>query len=208
MSVDILFTYFPELSAKQKEQFEALGPLYADWNSKINVISRKDMDHFYMHHVLHSLAIAKVVKFKDFTEIMDAGTGGGFPGVPLAIMFPEAKFYLADSIGKKIKVVNEIIHAAEIKNVEAEQIRMEQVDRTFDFIISRAVTALPDFVKWTGYKFHRKSFNTIPNGILYLKGGEVKEELRQIKIFKKRVYPLYGYFPEPFFETKSLIHLY
>ncbi len=208
MSVDILFTYFPELSAKQKEQFEALGPLYADWNSKINVISRKDMAHFYMHHVLHSLAIAKVVRFKDFTEIMDAGTGGGFPGVPLAIMFPEAKFYLADSIGKKIKVVNEIIHAAEIKNVEAEQIRMEQVDRTFDFIISRAVTALPDFVKWTGYKFHRKSFNTIPNGILYLKGGEVKEELRQIKIFKKRVYPLYGYFPEPFFETKSLIHLY
>ncbi|PLX00091.1 MAG: 16S rRNA (guanine(527)-N(7))-methyltransferase RsmG, partial [Marinilabiliales bacterium] len=170
MSVDILFTYFPELSAKQKEQFEALGPLYADWNSKINVISRKDMAHFYMHHVLHSLAIAKVVRFKDFTEIMDAGTGGGFPGVPLAIMFPEAKFYLADSIGKKIKVVNEIIHAAEIKNVEAEQIRMEQVDRTFDFIISRAVTALPDFVRWTGYKFHRKSFNTIPNGILYLKG--------------------------------------
>jgi 16S rRNA (guanine527-N7)-methyltransferase len=123
-------------------------------------------------------------------------------------MFPEAKFYLADSIGKKIKVVNEIIHAAEIKNAETEQIRMEQVDRTFDFIISRAVTALPDFVKWTGYKFHRKSFNTIPNGILYLKGGDVKAELRQIKNFKKRIYPLYDYFPEPFFETKSLIHLY
>ena len=185
MSVDILITYFPELSAKQKEQFEALGPLYADWNSKINVISRKDMDHFYVHHVLHSLAIAKVVRFKDFTEIMDAGTGGGFPGVPLAIMFPEAKFYLADSIGKKIKVVNEIVNAVGIKNVEAEQIRMEQVDRTFDFIISRAVTALPDFVKWTAYKFHRKSFNNIPNGILYLKGGDVKEELKQIKNFKK-----------------------
>jgi 16S rRNA (guanine527-N7)-methyltransferase len=208
MSVDIVFTYFPELSSRQKEQFEALGPLYADWNSKINVISRKDMDHFYAHHVLHSLAITKVVRFKDFTEIMDAGTGGGFPGVPLAIMFPEAKFYLADSIGKKIKVVNEIIHAAEIKNAETEQIRMERVDRTFDFIISRAVTALPDFVKWTGYKFHRNSFNTIPNGILYLKGGDVKAELQQIKKFKKRVYPLYDYFPEPFFETKSLIHLY
>jgi 16S rRNA (guanine527-N7)-methyltransferase len=208
MSVDILFSYFPEISVRQKEQFEALGPLYADWNSKINVISRKDMDHFYAHHVLHSLAIAKVVRFKDFTEIMDAGTGGGFPGVPLAILFPEARFYLADSIGKKIKVVKEIVNAAEIKNVEAEQIRMEQVDRTFDFIISRAVTALPDFVKWTGYKFHRKSFNSIPNGILYLKGGEVKEELRQIKNFKKRVYPLYDYFSEPFFETKSLIHLY
>lgn len=208
MSVDIVFTYFPGLSSRQKEQFEALGPLYADWNSKINVISRKDMDHFYAHHVLHSLVIAKVVRFKDFTEIMDAGTGGGFPGIPLAIMFPEAKFYLADSIGKKIKVVNEIIHAAEIKNVEAEQIRMEQVDRTFDFIISRAVTALPDFVKWTGYKFHRKSFNTIPNGILYLKGGDVKAELQLIKNFKKRIYSLYDYFPEPFFETKSLIHLY
>jgi len=208
MSVDILFTYFPELSVIQKEQFEALGPLYADWNAKINVISRKDMDYLYEHHVLHSLAIAKVVKFKDFTEIMDAGTGGGFPGLPLAIMFPEAKFYLVDSIGKKIKVVNEIVSAVGIRNVEAEQIRMEQVDRTFDFIISRAVTALPDFVRWTGYKFHRKSFNTIPNGILYLKGGDVKEELREIKKFKKRIYPLYNYFPESFFETKSLIHLY
>lgn len=208
MSVDILMTYFPELTARQKEQFEALGPLYADWNSKINVISRKDMDHLYVHHVLHSLAIAKIVRFKDFTEIMDAGTGGGFPGVPLAIMFPEAKFYLADSIGKKIKVVNEIVNVVGIKNVEAEQIRMEQVDRTFDFIISRAVTALPDFVRWTGYKFHRKSFNAIPNGILYLKGGDVKEELRQIKNFKKRVYPLYDYFPETYFETKSVIHIY
>lgn len=208
MGVDVIFRYFPDLSATQKEQFEALGSLYADWNSKINVISRKDMDHFYAHHVLHSLAIAKMVRFKDFTEIMDAGTGGGFPGIPLAILFPEAKFYLVDSIGKKIKVVNEIANAAEIKNIEAEQIRMEQVDRTFDFIISRAVTALPDFVKWTAYKFHKKSFNAIPNGILYLKGGDVKEELRQIKNFKKRVYPLYDYFPEPYFETKSLIHLY
>ncbi len=208
MSVDILFNYFPELTAKQKAQFEALGPLYADWNSKINVISRKDMEHFYAHHVLHSLAIAKVVRFKDFTEIMDAGTGGGFPGVPLAIMFPEANFYLADSIGKKIKVVNEIVGSVGIKNVEAEQIRMEQVDRTFDFIISRAVTALPDFVRWTGYKFHRKSFNTIPNGILYLKGGDVKEELRQLKNFKKRTYPIHDLFSEPFFETKSVIHIY
>jgi 16S rRNA (guanine527-N7)-methyltransferase len=166
------------------------------------------MDHLYIHHVLHSLAIAKVVRFKDFTEIMDAGTGGGFPGVPLAIMFPEVKFYLADSIGKKIKVVNEIVGAVGIQNVEAEQIRMEQVDRTFDFIISRAVTALPDFVRWTGYKFHRKSFNAIPNGILYLKGGDVKKELNQIKNFKKRVYPLYDYFPEAYFETKSVIHIY
>lgn len=208
MSVDILLKYFPELSAKQKEQFEGLGPLYQDWNSKINVISRKDMDHFYEHHVLHSLAIAKIVSFKDFTEIMDAGTGGGFPGIPLAIMFPEVQFYLADSIGKKIKVVNEIVNAVGLKNVEAEQIRMEQVDRTFDFIISRAVTALPDFVKWTSYKFHRKSFNSIPNGILYLKGGDFKEELGQIKKLKKRVYSIYDYVPEVFFETKSIVHIY
>jgi len=208
MNVDIIFKYFPDLSANQKEQFTALGPLYEGWNAKINVISRKDMDNFYVHHVLHSLAIAKVIRFKDFTEIMDAGTGGGFPGVPLAIMFPEASFFLVDSIGKKIRVVNEVVKTLGIKNVEAEQIRMEQVDRTFDFIISRAVTALPDFVRWTSYKFHRKSFNSIPNGILYLKGGDVKEELKQIKKVKKRIYPLAEYFPEPVFETKSLINLY
>ena len=208
MNVDIIFKYFPDLSATQKEQFTALGSLYEGWNSKINVISRKDMDNFYVHHVLHSLAIAKVIRFKDFTKIMDAGTGGGFPGVPLAIMFPEASFFLVDSIGKKIRVVNEVVKTLGIKNVEAEQIRIEQVDRTFDFIISRAVTALPDFVRWTSYKFHRKSFNSIPNGILYLKGGDVKEELKQIKKLKKRIYPLSEYFPEPFFETKSLINLY
>lgn len=208
MGVDIVFSYFPNLSDKQQEQFAALYPLYEDWNAKINVISRKDMENFYEHHVLHSLAIAKVVQFKDFTEIMDAGTGGGFPGIPLAIMFPDAKFYLADSIGKKIKVVKEVVSALNLTNVEAEQIRMEQVDRTFDFIISRAVTALPDFVKWTGYKFHKKSFNSIKNGILYLKGGDVKGELQQIKKFKKRIYPISNNFEEPYFETKSVIQIY
>jgi 16S rRNA (guanine527-N7)-methyltransferase len=208
MGVDIIYKYFPELTAKQKEQFRALGPIYNEWNAKINVISRKDMENFYEHHVLHSLAIAKLVKFKDFTEIMDAGTGGGFPGIPLAILLPDAKFFLVDSIGKKIKVVHEVSKTLDLQNVEAEKVRMEQVDRTFDFIISRAVTALPDFVKWTRYKFHGKSFNVIPNGILYLKGGNFKPELQQIKKLKKKVYPLTDLFTEPFFETKSLIHLY
>ena len=208
MNSDIIFKYFPDLTENQKNQFEKLGELYAYWNARINVISRKDFENFYLHHVLHSLAIAKIVQFKDFTEIMDAGTGGGFPGIPLAIMFPQAKFYLVDSIGKKIKVVNEAITALKLKNVQAEQKRMEQVDRTFDFIISRAVTALPDFVKWTSYKFHKKSFNSIKNGILYLKGGDVNKELMAVKRHRKKVYELSAYFTEPFFETKKLIHIY
>ncbi len=208
MESDIIFNFFPDLTSFQKEQMAALHPLYEEWNAKINVISRKDMDNFYTHHVLHSLAIAKVVQLKDFTEIMDAGTGGGFPGIPLAIMFPEARFYLVDSIGKKIMVVNEVVNSLGLKNVEAEQLRMEQVDRTFDFIISRAVTALPDFVKWTRYKFHRKSFNTIPNGILYLKGGDITEELNQVKKMRKKLYHISAFFPDPFFETKKIVHLY
>ena len=208
MNPDIIFKYFPALSGRQKEQFIQLGELYNYWNARINVISRKDMDNFYLHHVLHSLAIAKLVPFKAYTEVLDAGTGGGFPGIPLAIMFPEASFHLVDSIGKKTKVVSEVAGSLGLENVKAEQLRVEQLDHTFDFIISRAVTSLPDFVRWVGYKFHRKSFNQIPNGILYLKGGDLKEELQLVKRYKKKVYSLDKYFDNPFFETKKLVHLY
>ena len=208
MGAEIISKYFPALNSRQKERFIELGELYTYWNARINVISRKDMNNFYLHHVLHSMAIARVVQFKAFTEVMDAGTGGGFPGIPLAILFPDVSFFLVDSTGKKIKVVNEVILKLGLKNVESGQIRMEQVDRSFDFIVSRAVTALPDMVKWTGYKFHRKSFNAIPNGILYLKGGDLKAELRMVKGFNKKVYRLSEYFQEPFFETKKLVHLF
>ncbi|MBC8321742.1 MAG: 16S rRNA (guanine(527)-N(7))-methyltransferase RsmG [Bacteroidetes bacterium] len=208
MNQELIFKYFPGLSEIQNDQIKHLGELYNYWNQQINVISRKDMDNFYLHHVLQSLSIAKVVEFKNFTEIMDAGTGGGFPGIPLAIMFPEVKFYLVDSVGKKIKVVNEVAQSLGLKNVEAEQIRMEQVDKTFDFIISRAVTSLSDFLRWTSYKFHNKSFNSIPNGILYIKGGDVKKELTEIKKFKKNIYNIFDYFNDDFFETKKVIHIF
>ncbi|MBN2638908.1 MAG: 16S rRNA (guanine(527)-N(7))-methyltransferase RsmG [Bacteroidales bacterium] len=211
MAVSLIFNYFPELTEKQKEQFLQLENLYQDWNSKINVISRKDMDSFYLHHVLHSLAIAKYVPFKAYTEIMDAGTGGGFPGIPLAILFPEAKFYLVDSIGKKIKVVQAVAEALGLENVEAEQIRMEQVNRTFDFVISRAVTDLEVFSKWTLYKIHSKSFNKVQNGIIYLKGTGVEEEIERVKKLAKikvRTTSLSKYFEEEFFETKQIVHVY
>jgi len=208
MDSQIIYKYFSGLSDKQKAQFDQLGELYTLWNKQINVISRKDMDNFYLHHVLHSLSIAKIVKFKDFTEVMDAGTGGGFPGLPLAIMFPDVNFFLVDSIGKKIKVVNEVSTSLGLKNLTAQQIRMEQVDKTFDFIISRAVTYLPDFMKWTGYKFHQKSFNKLKNGILYLKGGDISEEINAVKRFKTKTYNLNTHFQEEFFETKKLVHVY
>lgn len=207
MDPEIIFQYFPKLSDRQKEQFSELGSIYACWNARINLISRKDFDNFYIHHVLHSLAIAKVVRFKDFTEIMDAGTGGGFPGIPLAILFPGAYFYLVDSIGKKVNVVNQVAVTLGLSNVEAHQQRMEQVDKTFDFIVSRAVTNLPEFVKWTAYKFHKKSFNNIKNGILYLKGGDVAEELKSVKGLKQKIYSLSDIYEEEYFETKKLIHL-
>lgn len=208
MDSELIFKHFPDLSEKQKEQFSQLGELYYYWNQQINVISRKDIDNFYLHHVLHSLSIAKIVQFKDFTEVMDAGTGGGFPGIPLAIMFPDVNFVLVDSIGKKIKVVREVVTDLHLENVEVENLRIEQLDRTFDFIVSRAVTALPDFIKWTGYKFHQKSFNSIPNGILYLKGGDIKDEISQLKHFKTNIFKLDDIFEGEFFETKKLVHIF
>lgn len=208
MNQEIIFKYFPKLPDLQKQQFTQLGELYNYWNKQINVISRKDMDNFYLHHVLHSLSIAKVIEFKNYTEIMDAGTGGGFPGIPLAILFPKVKFFLVDSIGKKIKVVNEVVQSLELKNVEAEQKRIEQVNRSFDFIISRAVTSLPDFLRWTSYKFHNKSFNQIPNGILYLKGGEIQKELNELRKVKKKIYNISDSLEENYFETKKLVHIY
>lgn len=208
MDHKLILKYFPDLTDKQIEQFAKLQELYQFWNEQINVISRKDMDNFYLHHVIHSLAIAKIVNFKAFTEVMDAGTGGGFPGIPLAIMFPKVKFYLVDSVGKKIKVVNEVVQSLELKNVKAEQLRMEQVKSTYDFIISRAVTNLPDFLRWTSYKFHNKSFNDIPNGILYIKGGDVQQELNLIKKFKKKIYKIPDFFEEDYFETKKVVHIY
>lgn len=196
---------FPYLTDNQKEQFEKLPQLYEDWNAKINVISRKDIDELYTRHVLHSLGIAKIIEFKPGTTIMDVGTGGGFPGIPLAILFPEVDFYLIDVIGKKIKVVNEVASALGLKNVKAEQQRAETVKQQFDFIVSRAVTNMPDFVNWLNDKVKKKSNHELTNGILYLKGGDLTEELAS---FPKAVqYNLSDYFSDEFFETKKVVHL-
>ena len=206
MGIDLILKYFPDISERQKEQFAALPALYEEWNSKINVISRKDMDNFVEHHVLHSLAIAKVIQFKTMADIMDVGTGGGFPGIPLAIMFPDANFYLVDSVGKKIKVVKDVATQLELKNVKAEQIRVEQVDRDFDFIVSRAVTDLTQFVGWVRGKVSDLHYHKLRNGILYLKGGDLEEELRPLRK-KATLYDVSDYFDEPWFESKKVIHI-
>lgn len=201
-----LLKYFPELTQSQIEQYELLAKEFLSWNEKINLISRKDTDNIFEHHILHSLAIAKVCKFKPQCEIMDIGTGGGFPGIPLAIMFPETKFYLVDSIGKKIKVVQALVEALGLKNVEAEQIRAENVNRQFDFIVSRAVTYLPDFMQWTKGKISKIQYHDLANGVLYLKGGDLTEELSTIKN-KYKIYDIDQYFEEEFFQTKKVIHV-
>ncbi|HLP65757.1 16S rRNA (guanine(527)-N(7))-methyltransferase RsmG [Flavobacterium sp.] len=196
---------FPNLTENQRLQFEKLQFLYEDWNAKINVISRKDIDELYTRHVLHSLGIAKIIEFKSGSKIMDVGTGGGFPGIPLAILFPEVDFYLIDVIAKKIKVVNEVAKALELKNVKAEQMRAENVTSDFDFIVSRAVTNMPDFVTWVKGKVKKSSNHELQNGILYLKGGDLSEELKSFP--KAKQYDLSDYFTDEFFETKKVVHL-
>jgi 16S rRNA (guanine527-N7)-methyltransferase len=205
-SIELIEKYFPQLTEQQKQQFTQLGELYIHWNAQINLVSRTDMDNLYEKHILHSLAIAKVVNFKDFTEILDVGTGGGFPGIPLAIMFPNAQFHLVDSIGKKIKVVNEVATALGLTNVRAEQTRAEQVEGEYDFIVSRAVTKLQPFYAWVKGKVNINNYNSVRNGILYLKGGDLKEEIKELGK-KTRVYELSDYFTEEFFETKKIVHV-
>ena len=205
-SITLIEKYFPQLTEQQKQQFVQLGELYIHWNAQINLISRTDMDNLYEKHILHSLAIAKIVKFKDFTEILDVGTGGGFPGIPLAIMFPYCQFHLVDSIGKKIKVVNEVATALGLTNVRAEQMRAEQVQGEYDFIVSRAVTRLLPFYGWVKGKININNYNSVRNGILYLKGGDLKEEIKELGK-KTRTYELSDYFNEEFFETKKVIHI-
>lgn len=204
--MNIIKKYFPDLTHKQLEQFSALGDLYANWNEKINVISRKDIDQLYERHVLHSLGIAKVIRFEPGTSIMDVGTGGGFPGIPLAIMFPETRFFLVDSMAKKISVVNGVKDSLKLANVTAQQQRAEKINGQFNFVVSRAVTAFPKFVSLVRKKLDKSQKNKLANGILYLKGGDFDDELKPFKN-QFRVYQLSDYFEEDFFETKKLIHL-
>lgn len=199
-------TYFTHLSDDQLDKLSQLKELYLEWNNKINVISRKDMDNFYERHVLHSLGIAKIISFSNGSSVLDVGTGGGFPGIPLAILFPNVKFLLVDSIGKKIGVVNEIANALQLSNVIAKQKRAEQVYGSFDFIVSRAVTNLPEFCKWVEKKVKKAQRNSLPNGILSLKGGDLTDELAATT-YPHQSYDLQHYFDEPFFETKKIIHV-
>ncbi len=203
--MEFILKYFPELTEVQISQFQQLEALYHDWNSKINVISRKDIDQLYVKHVLHSLAIAKIQKFEPGTYVLDVGTGGGFPGIPLAILFPETRFYLIDVILKKINVVKAVAEALELKNVKAEQMRAENVKGDFDFIVSRAVTNMPDFVSWIKDKIKKENKHTLKNGILYLKGGDLTEELSGFP--NATQYTISDFFEGEFFETKKVVHL-
>ena len=204
MSVELILKYFPDLSPKQIEQFTKLESLYDEWNQKINVISRKDMDALYEKHILHSLGIAKVMPFEDGTKVLDIGTGGGFPGIPLAILFPEVQFTLVDSIGKKITVVNAVAEGLGLTNVKAYQARAETIKDKFHFVISRAVTQMPVFLTWLRGKFEKESFNAKHNGVLYLKGGDLAEELGGIKA---EIFSLKQYFEGEFFDTKKVVYI-
>lgn len=204
--MDIILKYFPNLTETQKQQFSKLKEVYGIWNAQINVISRKEIDLLMERHVLHSLGIAKVIQFKPGTKVLDVGTGGGFPGIPLAILFPEVDFYLADSIGKKIKVVKGVAEALELKNVRAENIRAEQIEEKFHFVVSRAVTEFPVFYTWVKDKFLKEQFNDLENGTLFLKGGDLKAEFVQ-HLRKCKFYELKDFFSEEFFETKKVVYL-
>lgn len=203
--MELLLKYFPHLSEAQIHQFQLLQELYKDWNLKINVVSRKDIDELYLRHVLHSLGIAKIQPFLPQATILDVGTGGGFPGIPLAILFPETHFHLVDSIGKKIKVVEEVVAGLGLENVKVTNARVEEVNGQYDFIISRAVAQMETFTHWVKGRAAKKSRHPLKNGILYLKGGDLTEELQFFP--KATVYPLQDYFTEDFFETKSVVHL-
>lgn len=204
--MDIILKYFPDLTEEQKEKLARLKPIYEEWNEKINVISRKDMEFFFEKHVLHSLSIAKVIKFQPGTKVLDIGTGGGFPGIPLAIMFPDTHFHLVDSIGKKITVVKDVAKKLKLSNVEAQQTRAEELVRKYDFIISRAVTRFANFYPWVKGKFRKEDFNEFPNGIFLLKGGDVDEEMEERQV-SYVTYHLNDYFKEEFFKTKKLIYV-
>jgi len=205
-SVALILKYFPDLSETQKSQFEQLMPLYTHWNEQINVISRKDLDQFYERHVLHALAIAKVMPFADNSSILDVGTGGGFPGIPLAILFPNCQFHLVDSIGKKIKVVSEVSATLQLENVRATHDRAENIKETFDFVVSRAVTAMPVFLTWLKDKFKVEQKNEFPNGILYLKGGDLAEEMKPVQQ-SVTCFDIADLFQEEFFETKKVVYV-
>ena len=204
--MDSIFKYFSALTDKQMQQFGRLQKLYAFWNAQINVISRKDIENLYVNHVLHSLSIAKLVAFKEQTAILDVGTGGGFPGIPLSILFPQAHFHLIDSIGKKVKVAQNIAQELELSNVKCTQIRAEQLTDKYNFIVSRAVTSLPVFYNWVRKRIDSKSFNTIKNGILYLKGGNLDEEIKQIP-HQAVTYPISIWFDESYFTEKYIVHI-
>lgn len=204
--MELLLKYFPDLTEDQIDKFKKLEELYTEWNEKINVISRKDVEHFYERHVLHSLGIAKVLQFEPGTKILDIGTGGGFPGIPLAILFPDCHFHLVDSIGKKITVVKDIARQLKLSNVEAQQARAESLVRRYDFVVSRAVTRFANFIPWVKNKFRKEDINEMQNGLLLLKGGDVDEEMEERNV-GYITYHLEDYFKEDFFETKKVVYV-
>lgn len=204
--MEIILKYFPHLTEEQHRQFTALYDLYLDWNAKINVISRKDIENLYEHHVLHSLAIAKVIDFKPGTTVMDLGTGGGFPGIPLAILFPETKFHLVDSIGKKVRVANEVADAIGLRNVTFRHARAQEEKQLFDFVVSRAVMPLSDLIEIIKKNISKKQINALPNGLICLKGGELQHETLPFKN-KTVIYNISDFFGEEFFETKKVVYV-